>query len=101
MVRVSGLRTLNGTRNATRNFSGLQRTLADSYGMENRCFHGVSGGRADCQEYIRTPMLVVDHQQHLACIQLNYLAIYPGITGRYPQGYPQILLIPQQMPGTL
>jgi len=34
MVRVSGF----DTRNGTRNFSGLQRTLADTYGMETAIF---------------------------------------------------------------
>ena len=34
MVRVSGF----DTRNGTRNFSGLQRTLADTYGMEIAIF---------------------------------------------------------------
>jgi hypothetical protein len=34
MVRVSGF----DTRNGTRNFSGLQRALADTYGLETAIF---------------------------------------------------------------
>ena len=56
-------------------------------------FMRVSAG----SELPETPMLIINHQDHIARILLFLLDCDPANALRYPRGYPLFFLIPPQL----